>query len=112
MSGDGVVAHNRRTYFAENVDPARTHLNIEYCYTPIKEAYHQLFDFQWVEENPGDVEIPNCPNRNTMPLRSLLAGVHGHKSLYHQQARSVPSAERQMRQMWKTRIRLRIEGTN
>ena len=44
MSGDGVVAHNRRTYIAENVDPTRTHLNIEYCYTPIEDAYHQLFD--------------------------------------------------------------------
>ncbi len=44
MSGDGVVAHNRRTYFAENVDPTRTHLNIEYCYTPIEQAYHELFD--------------------------------------------------------------------
>lgn len=44
MFGDGVVAHNRRTYFAGNVDPARTHLNIEYCYTPIEQAYHELFD--------------------------------------------------------------------
>lgn len=44
MSGDGVVAHNRRIYIAENVDPTRTHLNIEYCYTPIEEAYHHLFD--------------------------------------------------------------------
>lgn len=40
MSGDGVVAHNRRTYIAENVDQTRTHLNIEYCYTPIEQAYH------------------------------------------------------------------------
>lgn len=44
MSGDGVVAHNRRTYIAENVDQTRTHLNIEYCYTPIEQAYHELFD--------------------------------------------------------------------
>ena len=44
MSGKGVVAHNRRTYTAENVDPKRSHLNIEYCYTPIEQAYHQLFD--------------------------------------------------------------------
>ena len=51
MSGDGVVAHNRRTYFAENVDPTRTHLNIEYCYTPIEEAYHQLFDAAQAEYN-------------------------------------------------------------
>ena len=51
MSGDGVVAHNRRTYLAENVDPKRTHLNIEYCYTPIEEAYHQLFDAALAEFN-------------------------------------------------------------
>ncbi|MBU9739471.1 plasmid recombination protein [Lachnospiraceae bacterium ASD5720] len=51
MSGDGVVAHNRRTYIAENVDPTRTHLNIEYCYTPIEEAYHNLFDEALAEFN-------------------------------------------------------------
>ena len=44
MSGKGVVEHNRRTYIAENVDPKRTPLNIEYCYTPIEDAYHHLFD--------------------------------------------------------------------
>ena len=44
MSGKGVVEHNRRTYIAENVDPARTHLNIEYCYTPIEQVYHEMFD--------------------------------------------------------------------
>lgn len=51
MSGDGVVAHNRRTYIAENVDQTRTHLNIEYCYTPIEDAYHQLFDEAQAEYN-------------------------------------------------------------
>ena len=51
MSGDGVVAHNRRTYIAENVDQSRTHLNIEYCYTSIEEAYHQLFDEAQEEYN-------------------------------------------------------------
>lgn len=51
MSGDGVVAHNRRTYIAENVDQTRTHLNIEYCYTPIEDAYHQLFDAAQAEYN-------------------------------------------------------------
>ena len=44
MSGKGVIEHNRRTYIAENVDPERTHLNIEYCYMPIEQAYHELFD--------------------------------------------------------------------
>lgn len=51
MSGDGVVAHNRRTYIAENVDPERTHLNIEYCYTPIQQVYHKLFDEALAEYN-------------------------------------------------------------
>ncbi|MCI3006031.1 BC10 family protein [[Clostridium] innocuum] len=51
MSGDGVVAHNRRTYFAENVDQTRTNLNIEYGYTPIEDVYHQLFDEAQVEYN-------------------------------------------------------------
>lgn len=44
MSGKGVITHNRRTYTAENVDPERSHLNIEYCYTPIEQAYHELSD--------------------------------------------------------------------
>ena len=51
MSGKGVVAHNRRTYTAENVNPERTHLNIEYCYTPIEKAYHELFDEALAEFN-------------------------------------------------------------
>ena len=44
MSGPGVVAHNRRTYTAANVDKDRTKDNIEYCYTDIKQVYHELFD--------------------------------------------------------------------
>jgi len=43
MSGKGSVNHNRRIFTAENVDPTRSHLNIEYCYTPIEQAYDQLF---------------------------------------------------------------------
>ena len=60
MSGDGVVAHNRRTYLAENVDPTRTHLNIEYCYTPIEEAYHQLFDTALAEFNAKQKRKDRC----------------------------------------------------
>ena len=37
MSGKGSVNHNRRIFTAENVDPTRSHLNIEYCYTPIEQ---------------------------------------------------------------------------
>ena len=60
MSGDGVVAHNRRTYLAENVDPTRTHLNIEYCYTPIEEAYHELFDEALAEFNAKQKRKDRC----------------------------------------------------
>ena len=31
MSGDGVVAHNRRTYIAENVDQTRTRDRFKFC---------------------------------------------------------------------------------
>jgi len=51
MSGPGVVAHNRRTYTAANVDKNRTKDNIEYCYTDIKQVYHELFDEALKEYN-------------------------------------------------------------
>ena len=60
MSGDGVVAHNRRTYTAENVDPTRTHLNIEYCYTPIEQAYHELVDEALAEFNAKQKRKDRC----------------------------------------------------
>ena len=60
MSGKGVVAHNRRTYTAENVDPKRSHLNIEYCYTPIEQAYHQLFDEALAEFNAKQKRKDRC----------------------------------------------------
>ncbi len=60
MSGDGVVAHNRRTYLASNIEPARTHLNIEYCYTPIEEVYHQLFDEAVAEFNAKQKRKDRC----------------------------------------------------
>ena len=60
MSGDGVIAHNRRTYLAANIDPARTHRNIEYCYTPIEEVYHQLFDEAVAEFNAKQKRKDRC----------------------------------------------------
>ena len=44
MVGKGSVNHNSRKFKAENVDPSRTHLNIDYCNENIKKVYHQLFD--------------------------------------------------------------------
>ena len=42
--GKGSVNHNSRKFKAANVDPARTHLNINYCNEPIRQVYHELFD--------------------------------------------------------------------
>ena len=44
MVGKGSLNHNSRVFHAENVDPSRTHLNIEYCNENIKDVYHELFD--------------------------------------------------------------------
>lgn len=44
MVGKGSLSHNCRVFHAENVDPSRTHLNIEYCNDNIREVYHELFD--------------------------------------------------------------------
>ena len=42
--GKGSINHNSRKFKAANVDPERTHLNINYCNEPIKQVYHKLFD--------------------------------------------------------------------
>ena len=42
--GGGSTGHNSREYSTNNVDPSRTHLNIDYCNEPIKDAFHKLFD--------------------------------------------------------------------
>ncbi len=41
--GKGSVNHNSRKFKAANVDPERTHLNVEYCNEPIRQVYHKLF---------------------------------------------------------------------
>jgi len=44
MIGKGSLAHNRREFFAENVDPGRVQLNICYQNENLKEVYKELFD--------------------------------------------------------------------
>ena len=44
MRGKGSLTHNRRDFIAENVDPSRTPLNVEYCNEDIRTVYHELFD--------------------------------------------------------------------
>lgn len=51
MVGKGSLKHNSRVFYAENVDPSRSHLNIEYCNENIKDVYHELFDDALVRYN-------------------------------------------------------------
>ena len=60
MSGKGSINHNRRIFTAENVDPTRSHLNIEYCYTPIEQAYDQLFGEALVKYNAKQKRKDRC----------------------------------------------------
>ena len=53
MVGSGSLAHNRRSFVAENVDPERVHLNIKYCDENLKTVYHELFDESVERYNEG-----------------------------------------------------------
>lgn len=44
MVGKGSLNHNSREFYASNVDPSRSHLNIEFCREDIRDVYHELFD--------------------------------------------------------------------
>lgn len=43
MMGKGSVSHNSRKFHAANTDPTRSGLNRQYCDTPIKQVYCELF---------------------------------------------------------------------
>ena len=53
MIGKGSLAHNRREFFAENVDPDRVQLNICYQNENLKEVYKELFDDAVERYNAG-----------------------------------------------------------
>ena len=53
MIGAGSLAHNRRDFVAENVDPDRVHLNICYQNENLKEVYKELFVMLWRDTIPG-----------------------------------------------------------
>ena len=62
MIGAGSLAHNRRDFVAENVDPDRVHLNICYQNENLKEVYKELFDDSVKRYNVGkrkDRQITN-----------------------------------------------------
>ena len=62
MIGAGSLAHNRRNFIAENVDPDRVHLNICYQNENLKGVYKELFDDSVKRYNVGkrkDRQITN-----------------------------------------------------
>ena len=62
MIGTGSLAHNRRDFVAENVNPDRVQLNICYRNENLKEVYKELFDEAVERYNVGkrkDRQITN-----------------------------------------------------
>ena len=57
MIGTGSLAHNRRDFIAENVDPDRVQLNICYRNENLKEVYKELFDEAVERYNVGDYKL-------------------------------------------------------
>ena len=53
MVGKGSLAHNRRSFIAENVNPERVESNIKYCDDNLKQIYHELFDDAVARYNVG-----------------------------------------------------------
>ena len=60
MLGKGSVSHNTREFKATNVDAERTALNIEYCNTPIREVYRELFDDAVKRYNAKQTRADRC----------------------------------------------------
>lgn len=81
MVGKGSVNHNSRKFKAENVDPSRTYLNIDYCNKPIKKVYHELFDEALKKYNEkqsrADRKIGNyyekiCNSKQEKPFHEII----------------------------------------
>lgn len=81
MVGKGSVNHNSRKFKAENVDPSRTHLNIDYCNENIKKVYRQLFDEALKRYNDkqtrADRKINNyyekiCNSKQEKPFHEII----------------------------------------
>ena len=81
MVGKGSLNHNSRVFYAENVDPSLSHLNIEYCNENIKDVYHELFDDALARYNAkqkrSDRKIENyyekiCSGKQEKPFHELV----------------------------------------
>ena len=78
MTGTGSLAHNRRDFFAENVNPNRVYLNICYWDENLKDVYKELFD--------ESVERYNVGKRNDRKITNYYDKIqHGkQEKLFHE----------------------------
>lgn len=79
--GKGSVNHNSRKFKAENVDGARSHLNIDYCNERIQDVYQMLFGAAQERFNArqkrADRRIPNyyekiCTGHQEKPFYEII----------------------------------------
>jgi len=70
MVGKGSVSHNSREFNASNTDPDRSHLNIVYCHTPIKEVYAELFSGAVNRYNEKQTRNDRCIENYYEKIRS------------------------------------------
>ena len=60
MVGKGSLNHNSREFYASNVDPSRSYLNIEFCREDIRTVYHELFDDAQERFNAKQTRSDRC----------------------------------------------------
>ena len=70
MIGVGSLAHNRRDFVAENVNPDRVQLNICYKNENLKEVYKELFDDAVERYNVGKRKDRQIANYYTGKIKS------------------------------------------
>ena len=81
MVGKGSLNHNSREFYASNVDPNRSHLNIELCREDIRDVYHELFDDAQerfnAKQTRNDRHIDNyyekiCSSKQEKPFHEIV----------------------------------------
>lgn len=81
MVGKGSLNHNSREFYASNVDPHRSHLNIEFCREDIRNVYHELFDDAQerfnAKQTRNDRHIDNyyekiCSSKQEKPFHEIV----------------------------------------
>ena len=70
MTGKGSINHNCRKFHAENTDPERSYLNVEYCNENIKEVYRELFDEAVERYNAKQTRKDRCIDDYYEKIRS------------------------------------------